>query len=70
MIFFDRNVTGSHIANFSRTLAVLIAVAAGPAFAAETPLVLTLDDAVKMGLERNIDVELARRDLLSDTGLA
>jgi len=63
MIFFDRNVTGSHIANFSRTLAVLIAVAAGPAFAAETPLVLTLDDAVKMGLERNIDVELARRDL-------
>jgi HAE1 family hydrophobic/amphiphilic exporter-1 len=60
MIFFDRNVTVGHIANFSRVLLIL---AAAPVMAAEAPLVLTLDQAVSMGVERNIDVELARRDL-------
>ena len=60
MIFFDKNVTVSHIANFSRVLLLLMAT---PVLAAEAPLVLTLDQAVQIGLERNIDVELARRDL-------
>jgi HAE1 family hydrophobic/amphiphilic exporter-1 len=44
--------------------AVALTVASSAqAFAAEAPMVLTLDGAVKIAVERNIDVELARRDL-------
>jgi len=62
MIFLGRNVTAGHIGNFSRIALALLAAAAGAARASDAPLVLTLDEAVKIGLERNIDVELARRD--------
>lgn len=64
MIFFGRNVTGGHAGNFSRIALIAVAAfAAGAARAADVPLTLTLDEAVKIGLERNIDVELARRDV-------
>ena len=43
--------------------AALLAFASVRAFAAAEPLTLTLDGAVKIAIERNIDVELARRDL-------
>lgn len=63
MIFFDKSVTGSHKANFSRAaLAALLFVVPAAARAAEAPLALTIDDAVKLGLDHNTDVELARRD--------
>ena len=43
--------------------ALLTALAAGRAAAAELPLVLTLDGAVAVALEHNIDAERARYDL-------
>jgi HAE1 family hydrophobic/amphiphilic exporter-1 len=67
MIFFDKMMTNSHNANFGRArrvAAVVVVFFVGArSFAADVPLVLTLDEAVRMGLERNVDVELARRDL-------
>ena len=67
MIFFGIKLTNSQkwdIGHESRIVAIAAVLFTGlSAFAADAPLILTLDDAVKMGLERNIDIELARRDL-------
>lgn len=66
-IFFGFDVTNGHNTNTGRAralaAAVLVLLGAGRALAAEAPLVLTLDDAVRIGLERNIDVTRARTDL-------
>jgi outer membrane protein TolC len=66
MIFFARSVTGGHVGKAGRlaAAAILAAFAAGRAAAADsTPLVLTLDDAVRIALEQNIDADRARYSL-------